>query len=76
MFDRHVMLEAAYRKGWDAAVRYAQLFDNPYRRVDYRDRWERGFRDCEGSATNTRPGYTHYDDRSAARVVGRIRRAS
>lgn len=66
--------EAIFVEGWDAAVRYAQLSANPYARADYRQYWLLGFRASEGSAINTRPGFSQYDPASAASVVDRVKR--
>ena len=69
MFDRYLMLMAAYLKGWDAALVYRDIGCNPYHRVDYRNRWEHGFRDCEATAINTRPGFRRFDDENHIRLV-------
>ena len=48
---------AAWLKGWDAAVTYRSMSENPYSRSDFRSAWDNGFRRCEVTSINPRPGY-------------------
>ena len=65
-------LHTAYLKGWDHAVAYGSISENPYHRSDYRGRWDSGFKDCEGLAVNTRPGFQHYKDDSIPWVKSKL----
>lgn len=38
--------DAAYLKGWDAALIEGETAVNPYKRRDYARIWEKAFRDC------------------------------